>query len=75
MTAGPMTYLVLLVLALCVFVGLGTILVGLFGNNGRLKSRVCRQCRNRNPRHAKFCAHCGRRISSACCSSDERSDP
>ncbi len=70
MVLAPMTFIVVLVLILSVFVGIVLIVKALGGSGGRRPSNQddivlgtkmpCRHCGHVNPTHAKFCAHCGK---------------
>ncbi len=64
-----MTFIVVLVLILAVFVGL-VVLIRAFGSSDSRKENrkdlklgtktTCRHCNHVYPTHAKFCGHCGK---------------
>ena len=60
---GPMTLIVTVVLLGCLLVGFVIIFRSLAGRR-LTRNRVCRRCRNTNPGHAGFCAHCGQSLNS-----------
>ena len=62
---GPMTTIVVLVIATSLLVGIGIITCILFGGTDRTsnpKPRVCPNCKTDNPHHAGYCSQCGRRL-------------
>lgn len=63
--AGPMTLIVVLVLAGALVLGLVIIAGALSSRSSNTKRRVCPQCKAANQAHARFCFHCGRRLPGA----------
>jgi len=57
--AGPMAILIALALAVSFAVGVWAISRSLRREPGARRSLICGGCRNANPGHARFCAHCG----------------
>ncbi len=61
--AYPMTVIVAVVLTACLITGLVIVCRSMAGRKS-LRGNVCDTCRNINPGHAKFCAHCGQKLTS-----------
>lgn len=62
---GPMTIIVLLVIAVCIVVGIGILVRAGTGRTSGRRHEICSQCRTRNPHHAEYCSQCGRRLDAA----------
>jgi hypothetical protein len=60
---GPMTGIVVLVLAICLAVGLAALAHARSARRAG-RQKVCTQCRNVNPPRAAYCAYCGRALDS-----------
>ena len=63
MWATPMTAIVILVILCCVVGGALLFLYSLVRQAGEGSAKVCRRCQKPNPAHARFCGHCGQRLS------------
>lgn len=59
---GPMTIIVVLVIATSLLVGIGIILFGGTDRTSNPKPKVCPNCKTDNPHHAGYCSQCGRRL-------------
>ncbi len=65
MFGGPMTFLVVLGIGVCLAAGLA-LLVRSFGRSERSESPIiCRRCKHENIAHARYCAQCGLKLNSS----------
>ncbi len=61
MSTGPMTIIAVLVILTSFAVGVG-IIIRARSAQASMRSKVCPECREKNPGHADYCAHCGQRL-------------
>ena len=64
MAGGPMTVIVVIVLAGLLVAGLLAVYRGRSARTSGRRAKVCQRCRNINPLHAKFCSQCGEPLDS-----------
>jgi rRNA maturation endonuclease Nob1 len=57
-----MTVIVILGIVVCLAVGLAVIVWAIGSKTAGRDKKMCTRCRNANPEHAKFCAHCGQKL-------------
>ncbi len=60
MNLGPMTIIAVCGLVACLLAGIVLIRWAIANSSSRKKA--CGKCRNVNPAHARFCAHCGQEM-------------
>ena len=62
MFGGPMTFLVVLGIGVCLAAGLAILLRGSGRPEPQTDPRTCRRCQHENIPQAKYCANCGLKL-------------
>jgi hypothetical protein len=62
MFGGPMTFLVVLGIGVCLAAGLAILVRSAGRSESPPEPRTCRRCRHENIAQAKYCANCGLKL-------------